>query len=29
MTGYVLVVCNLKPKKMIDFMSNGMLLCAT
>lgn len=28
MSGLVMVAINLKPRKMIDFMSNGMVLCA-
>lgn len=27
-SGLVIVFANLKPKKMADFMSNGMLMCA-
>ena len=28
LSGYVIVFANLKPRKLVDFMSNGMVLCA-
>ena len=28
LSGYVIVFTNLKPRKLVDFMSNGMVLCA-
>ena len=29
LSGYVIVFANLKPRKLVDFMSNGMVLCAS
>ena len=29
LTGYVIVFANLKPRKLADFMSNGMVMCAS
>ena len=29
LTGYVIVFANLKPRKLVDFMSNGMVMCAS
>ena len=28
-TGLVIVWANLKPKKLVDIMSNGMIMCAS
>ena len=29
LSGYVIVFANLKPRKLADFMSNGMVMCAS